>query len=629
MPKAPSFRDPDDDSKPDRNRIPRPPNAWILYRGDRLGEWKAARSPNDPPVKQADISRLIGKRWREEDDAIKLQYEKRAAIAKADHKKRYPDYKYNPVSREVKEKIRAEEKEAKKRAREEAKAARNAPPRPSLGRSREPSYHSPPSGSNVKLENMDSPSADQADAETDAGDEPRVVDPIDRGCGPSPPIDYDPQSPSSSSISSSSAYSSSSLVSAHSSPLPTPSQLSPAPFDASQTWQPPAPSPLSSSPTQPPPPAYPSTFVHSPAPSRQTSYNLLPSSSSTPSESPPSYSDGENWQPGPPDSAYDPYTPLPGLQSNWNTPSQDPLLLPQDVSDVNFSLPQFDPLLALSQDDQLNVGSASAGAIFDLSASAPNMGSANSPPGELELDISAFSQHFPVVGQQPAHHPPADELMAVLDMPELHETMEDRAAEAGAPAPGVAQASSLEYFAAFVNSHPSDALSLADPNFYANLGRQIIEHYPLLAASLFPQSMGMAPPQYIANANANVFAADNFTPIQQQQQPQDQAFDASMYQMFMQQPELAMPTPMRPIAVTDISTNPTPVQTEPSYTYPQAAAPLAQPASAPVATAPAPAPSAEAAPPRYVPPGGAGMVGRRRVARTYNMPRVSHPSDSE
>ena len=301
---------------------------------------------------------------------------------------------------------------------------------------------------------------------------------------------------------------------------------------------------------------------------------------------------------------------------------------------MNFPLPAFDPLLSLPQDDQFNIDAASAGAIFDLSASAPHMGSANSPPGELELDIDAFSHHFAGVGEQPVLHLPADELASMLDMPELHETMEDRAVEAGLPSPGVAQGSSLESFAAFVNSHPTDALSLADPNFYANLGRQILTQYPHIAAALFPHNVGVAPPQYIADPN--MFTPVDFAPMQQQpqqqqqqQQQQDQAFDPSMYQMFMQPTDLAMAAPMRSISVTDISSNSTPIQTEPSYTYPTA--PLAQPAPAPVATAPAhaPPPAAESAPPRYVPPGGAGMVGRRRVARTYNVPRVSHRSDPE
>ena len=149
MPKAPTRRETDDD-KPEK-KIPRPPNAWILYRTDRLRQWKASRSPNDPPVKQADTSRFIADRWKAEDEAIKLESEKRAAIAKAEHKKRFPDYKYNPLSKEAKEKMRAEEREAKKRAREEAKAVKAAKRATALGHYGKHSYLSPPSGSDVQL----------------------------------------------------------------------------------------------------------------------------------------------------------------------------------------------------------------------------------------------------------------------------------------------------------------------------------------------------------------------------------------------------------------------------------------------------------------------------------------------
>ncbi|KAI0743416.1 high mobility group box domain-containing protein, partial [Daedaleopsis nitida] len=94
MPRAPPSRQSEEDVKP--KKIPRPPNAWIIYRTDRLHEWRQGRSPNDPPVKQADISRLIAATWKVEPDHVKLEYEKRAAIAKAEHRKKYPDYKYNP-----------------------------------------------------------------------------------------------------------------------------------------------------------------------------------------------------------------------------------------------------------------------------------------------------------------------------------------------------------------------------------------------------------------------------------------------------------------------------------------------------------------------------------------------------
>ncbi|EJF58205.1 high mobility group box domain-containing protein, partial [Dichomitus squalens] len=94
MPRAPTHRETERDSQ--QEKIPRPPNAWILYRTDLLNQWKANRSPHEPPSRQSDISRLVSARWKAEDSAIKLEYEKRAAIAKAEHKKRYPDYKYTP-----------------------------------------------------------------------------------------------------------------------------------------------------------------------------------------------------------------------------------------------------------------------------------------------------------------------------------------------------------------------------------------------------------------------------------------------------------------------------------------------------------------------------------------------------
>lgn len=312
MPRAPPNRQLEEDTKP--QKIPRPPNAWILYRTDRLREWRETRSPNDPPMKQADISRFISTTWKIEPDDIKLDYEKRAAIAKAEHKKKYPDYKYNPISKEVKDKMRAEEREAKKRAREEAKAARLAGRRISAS-SRIASASSRPSSSNVKLEVFDQIKPMPA------------PDLVNRGCGPSPPIDYDPESSSTSST----PLPSSSSSASRSSPFPSSSShtlLSPP--DPRNAWLHHGSSPTSSPPSQPPP-SYPSTFVHSPMPSRHSSYNfspaMAPSSVSTPSDSPPSYTEGEAWQPQPPDSGYHSFAPLPEFPGDWSTFSQYPPLL--------------------------------------------------------------------------------------------------------------------------------------------------------------------------------------------------------------------------------------------------------------------------------------------------------------
>ncbi|KAI0371096.1 HMG-box, partial [Pilatotrama ljubarskyi] len=97
MPPARNARKP---RKSPTDKPPRPPNAWILYRTDRL---KRLREDNDgPPRKQADISKLLGVLWAQEPDEVKRQYEKAAEIAKAKHAEKYPGYKYQPTSKEEK-----------------------------------------------------------------------------------------------------------------------------------------------------------------------------------------------------------------------------------------------------------------------------------------------------------------------------------------------------------------------------------------------------------------------------------------------------------------------------------------------------------------------------------------------
>ena len=279
---------------------------------------------------------------------------------------------------------------------------------------------------------------------------------------------------------------------------------------------------------------------------------------------------------------------------------------------MNFPLPSFDPLLSHPGNDHLNIDAASASAVFDLAA--PHTGSANSPPGEFDLDVESYQQQLAFMDGQAALHPTADQLGALLDMAELHETMEDRAQDAGIPILGEQQPSSLESFAAFVNAHPQDAMALVDPNFYANLGMQIfqqfpqlVQQFPQLANSMMPH--GLPPPQYMVDPNNLSLPAD-FASVPQQQQQQQQheqaAFDQAMYEMFMPQQELAMPTPIHPINVHNVSIPPTPVQTELSHSL--AGTPQLQVASTPVDSAPAPAPSSARA--RYVPPVGAAMVGR-------------------
>ncbi|KAI0331204.1 hypothetical protein GY45DRAFT_1212592, partial [Cubamyces sp. BRFM 1775] len=78
-------------------KVPRPPNAWILYRKARLRQMQTEpESARDAPARQSDISIYLARMWRQEDPAIRNKYEKEAEIAKAKHKEKYPDYKYRP-----------------------------------------------------------------------------------------------------------------------------------------------------------------------------------------------------------------------------------------------------------------------------------------------------------------------------------------------------------------------------------------------------------------------------------------------------------------------------------------------------------------------------------------------------
>ncbi|KZT67208.1 hypothetical protein DAEQUDRAFT_647037, partial [Daedalea quercina L-15889] len=75
---------------------PRPPNAWILYRSDKLRELTARRDPSAPKRLQADISKEIADLWKAEDPEVRHEYERIADIKKQEHAAAYPGYKFQP-----------------------------------------------------------------------------------------------------------------------------------------------------------------------------------------------------------------------------------------------------------------------------------------------------------------------------------------------------------------------------------------------------------------------------------------------------------------------------------------------------------------------------------------------------
>nr|AGH03201.1 mating type protein [Leptographium longiclavatum]AGH03205.1 mating type protein [Leptographium longiclavatum]AGH03209.1 mating type protein [Leptographium longiclavatum] len=72
-------------------RIPRPPNAWIIYRSHKSKEIRK----KVPHVTAGYISTLVSQMWKQESCAIRLLYNDKAIEAQKVHKAMYPNYKYN------------------------------------------------------------------------------------------------------------------------------------------------------------------------------------------------------------------------------------------------------------------------------------------------------------------------------------------------------------------------------------------------------------------------------------------------------------------------------------------------------------------------------------------------------
>lgn len=75
-------------------KIPRPPNAFILYRRSKQVEISRGVGISRTPNK--DVSRIAGEMWQREPDHVKDEFKRQAEEAKQSHMSRYPNYKYTP-----------------------------------------------------------------------------------------------------------------------------------------------------------------------------------------------------------------------------------------------------------------------------------------------------------------------------------------------------------------------------------------------------------------------------------------------------------------------------------------------------------------------------------------------------
>ncbi|KAE9404754.1 hypothetical protein BT96DRAFT_916635 [Gymnopus androsaceus JB14] len=81
--------------------IPRPPNAFMLFRADFV---KQKHVPNSIETNHSSLSKIIGSCWRSLPIDEKAVWEKRARVEKAEHKRKYPEYRFRPVHNKNKNK---------------------------------------------------------------------------------------------------------------------------------------------------------------------------------------------------------------------------------------------------------------------------------------------------------------------------------------------------------------------------------------------------------------------------------------------------------------------------------------------------------------------------------------------
>ncbi|GJJ07061.1 hypothetical protein Clacol_001260 [Clathrus columnatus] len=79
------------------NHIPRPPNAFLLYRSDFL---KGGKIPQEEETRQQNLSRIVGECWKRLNPKEREHWHALAKQAEEEHAQRYPNYVYKPVRRE-------------------------------------------------------------------------------------------------------------------------------------------------------------------------------------------------------------------------------------------------------------------------------------------------------------------------------------------------------------------------------------------------------------------------------------------------------------------------------------------------------------------------------------------------
>nr|QEJ80709.1 putative MAT1-2-1 protein [Teratosphaeria gauchensis] len=91
------------------SKVPRPPNAFIIYRK----EWHPKVVAENPGLHNNAISVIIGDKWRAESDEVREEYKRKAEDAKRQHELDHPGYQYQPRKPSEKKKRMTKNKLAK------------------------------------------------------------------------------------------------------------------------------------------------------------------------------------------------------------------------------------------------------------------------------------------------------------------------------------------------------------------------------------------------------------------------------------------------------------------------------------------------------------------------------------
>jgi len=100
-------------------RIPRPQNSWILYRRDKT------KDPRFKKMKSSQISKIIGKMWKDESKDVKESYIALGRLSKEKHANDHKGYKFKPNKSKQKnpsKKSKGNKKEAKQKIPKEPKS---------------------------------------------------------------------------------------------------------------------------------------------------------------------------------------------------------------------------------------------------------------------------------------------------------------------------------------------------------------------------------------------------------------------------------------------------------------------------------------------------------------------------